>query len=147
MKKKEVLDIEIVAAVELLDQAKVANLLKEGADVNAMDPEEETLITIAAKTSLFDHKVGGLSSFLSYIKDQKKLSKVLAIKKCLEDVDYDFSDDKKDTGMLDETIKKIGDYPASERIKMMKLLINNGANITLGGEDRLKRYIMLHWKL
>lgn len=138
-KKEQVeLNQSIVFYTARLDFEKVLLLLKEGADVNAMDDENETLLTIASKTFKFDYVRGdGLADYLELVKDEEKISKILVMKKKLEDAGEDFSDGRASHGMLVSYITVLADHTPDSRIELMKILLENGADINLLGKDGL----------
>lgn len=138
-KKEQVeLNQSIVFYTERLDFEKVLVLLKEGADVNAMDDENETLLTIASKTYKFDYvRSDGLADYLGLVKDEEKIAKILAMKKKLEYAGEDFSDGRASHGMLVSYITALADHTSDSRIELMKILLENGADINLLGKEGL----------
>ena len=136
-KEQTVLEKSIIEYAENLDVKKVLLYLGIGANVNIMDDQNESLLTIAAKTGRFDRVPFYLESFLSQVKDKEKVAKILAMKKRLENAGIDFSDGGSGHGTLDHYIMNLADYTSEERIEFMKVLLEHGADINLLGKDGL----------
>ena len=138
MKTKEeqaALNKSIVDYAERLDVENVLRLLKEGADVNAIDDDNETLLTIVAKTYITDYVPHTFDSLLSIVKDEKGRNKVIAMKEMFEKDGYDFSGGKIAVPSMDELMINLSDHAINKRIELMKILLKHGADINLGNED------------
>lgn len=130
-----VLNKSIVSFAEKLDAENVLDLIKEGADVNAMDEDNETLLTIVAKTFISDYVPDTFDGLLSLVKDENNREKIITLKKAFEKEGYDFSDGKIPVPTMDSYIINLAGPSTAKRIELMDILLKLGADINLLGKD------------
>ena len=126
--KELMLNEKMFNAAERLNIKIVMKCIRKGANINALNIEGETALTLLSKASRFDHVKGYLAEYLALI-DEGQVEMVLKMKAEFEKAGNDFSDGRAGTGLFDEFIMRSADISQNERIEMMRKLIEKGADL------------------
>ena len=125
--KRKRLNIRMFNAMAKLQMKRVYRCIRKGANVNSLNDDGETLLTMASYACEMDYHSWGMGHYLKH-PDHYLVERVKAYKKQFKGAGHEFSDSTAEF-LLRHYIGNFRVLYASERIKIMKKLIALGGDL------------------